>query len=215
MDEDSIPEEFFISPLVGDLNPGLNNMAAWGGDMSWYVEDGILYCLVGCDNIEYFADRKLYVCVTDTSLYNSRLYNWDEAAGSIARNEEYQGLNALFELQIDPSKADPVKAQAFLDENRTDSKENDGDVYVDLPQEVREALEWAHKLTPENIDQYCVRLENTVQTKAPDKEGSVVFEWLANEAVSDTRGGTCKLNVDWYFRGRQAPALVVMMPPMA
>ena len=202
--EDGSPVEedgdFFVSPLIGDLNPGLNNLAGWGGDMSRHMEDGVLYCLASCDNIEYFADRKLYVCVTDTWLYDSRLYNWDEAAGSIARNEEYEGLNALFELQIDPAKADPAKAQAFLDQALEDSQGGDEDPYADLTPEAREAFEWADKLTPGNIDRYCVRLENTVQTAAPDKDGCVSFEWLLNEEVSDTAGGSSSFPVDWYFK---------------
>lgn len=195
-------EDFFVSPLVGSLNPGLNNMAAWGGGYGQYVEDGILYRLMECDNIEYFADRNLYVCVTDTTFYDSRLYDWDEESGSIARNETYEGLNALFELQIDPSKADPAKAQAFLDEIDAMNSEPDEDPYAALSQEAREAMAWADMITPENIDQYCVRLENTVQTKAPDEDGYVTFKWLANEEVSDTRGGESKTNVDWYFQGK-------------
>lgn len=195
-------EEFFVSPLVGSLNPGLNNTAGWCGSYGQYVEDGILYRLVECDNIEYFADRKLYVCVTDTAFYDSRLYDWDEAAGSITRNEKYQGLNALFELQVDPSKADPEKAQAFLDEMDALRDEPGEDLYAELPQETKEAMAWADKITPQNIEQYCVRLENTVQTKAPDEEGRVAFEWLANEEVSDTRGGGVEIDVDWYFKGK-------------
>lgn len=180
-------ESYFVSPLIGGLEPWMYNAATLCGNYSEFVENGILYRLLECDNIEYFADHKLYLCVTDTAFYESTLYHYDEADGSISRNTEYEGLNALFELEMDASKADPVKAQMLIDEiNR--SMEDDG-TEIELPREISDAMEWAGRLTPENIEQYCVRMENTVQTVTVDKDGYYVIQpWLVNETVSDSRG---------------------------
>ena len=172
------------------------------------MEDGILYRLTECDNIEYFADQNLYVCVTDTTFYQKGLYDWKEAEGEIVRNDGYEGLNALFELQIDPSKADPEKAGNLLQEMNKQGKDTqeasrsiEEDPYDRLSPESRkayqEAVEWAEQITPDNIEQYCVRLEQTVQTKAPDREGRVSFD----ESLSDADTEDTSFKVDWFFRG--------------
>lgn len=179
---------FFVSPLIGGLEPWMYNAASFGGGYSEFVEEGVLYRLVECDNIECFADHELYMCVTDTSFYESTLYHYDEMSGSISRNTDYEGLNALFELKMDASLADPVKAQALIDEVNTPDTDNGEE--IELPKETGDAMAWAGNLTPENLEQYCVRMENTVQTVFPDKDGWYVTQpWLVNEAVSDTRGG--------------------------
>lgn len=205
---DAEAEDFFVSPLIGSLNPKDNNVLYWAGNYGQYVEDGILYRLTECDNIEYFADQNLYVCVTDTTFYQKGLYDWKEAEGEIVRNDGYEGLNALFELQIDPSKADPEKAGNLLQEMNKQGKDTqeasrsiEEDPYDRLSPESREAYkeaaEWAEQITSDNIEQYCVRLEQTVQTKAPDREGRVSFD----ESLSDADTEDTSFKVDWFFRG--------------
>lgn len=178
-------ESFFVSPLIGSLNPNQYNAATLCGNYGEFVEDGILYRLLECDNIEYFADQRVYLCVTDTTFYSADLYDWDEAGGVISRNTSYEGLNALFELELDAAKADAAKAQALIGDVDRMAETPD----TELP-EAEGAMAWAAALTPENIEQYCVRLENTVQTMMPDAEGYIEQKpWLINGDVSDTGGG--------------------------
>lgn len=106
--------EFFASPLIGGYNPALYNMASMSGNYTDVTEDGILYRLLECDNVEIFADHDLYLCVSQGAFYQKEAYCYDETTGKISRNEEYQGLNALFDLTVDPSKADPEKAAAYM-----------------------------------------------------------------------------------------------------
>lgn len=203
---DAEHESYFVSPLIGGLNPGLYNAASLCGGYSEFVENGILYRMLECDNIEYFADHELYLCVTDTGLYDSQLYHYDEASGSITRNTEYEGLNALFTLQMDASLADPIKAQALLDEMYGP---DDGQG-IELPKEMEDAMEWARQLTPENIEEYCVRMENTVQTVTVDKDGYFRTKpWLVNEAVSDSAGGSGgKFSFSFIF-GDKKPGMLI------
>lgn len=166
-------QEFFLSPLVGSLNPGLYNAASFGSGYSQYEEDGVLYRLLGTENIACFTDNRLYVCVTDTAFYDGDLYEWDEEGGRIVRNEDYEGLNALFELKLDASLADPEKARKLIEDidsgvhsmqmgqGNADSAEPSAEDGTD------EAMKWAEQITPENIEEYCIRLENTVMTAAP------------------------------------------------
>lgn len=113
--EDSYGElEFFASPLIDGYQPAFYNIASMSGNYTDITEDGVLYRLLECDNVEIFADRTLYLCITEGTFYNTEAYNYDEITGKISRNEEYKGLNALFVLPMDGSKADSVKASDFI-----------------------------------------------------------------------------------------------------
>ena len=100
--EDDYGEDpFFVSPLIEGLNPSIYNSVTMGGGYSEMVEDGVQYRISECDNVEKFADRQVYLCVNDGMFYNNDAYTYDEQSGAISRNEQYQGVNALFTLPLD------------------------------------------------------------------------------------------------------------------
>lgn len=76
----------------------------------------MLYRIIECDDIALFADRKIYLCITDTDFYQTDVYNYNEADGTITRKEGYQGINLLMDLPIDSGRADTAKALAYLQE---------------------------------------------------------------------------------------------------
>ncbi len=106
--------EFFVSPLIGGYSPVAYNAVTMHGSYGESVVDGALYRLVQCDNVEWFADHDLYLCVSDSTFYRAEAYNYDKVTGEISRNETYVGLNALFELPIDDSRANPEKAAEYM-----------------------------------------------------------------------------------------------------
>lgn len=106
--------EFFVSPLIGDYDPAFYNIASMSGNYTDMVQDGILYRLLECDNVEIFADHDLYLCVSEGMFYNAEAYCYDKLTGKISRNEKYEGLNALFDLPVDISKANPEKAAEYM-----------------------------------------------------------------------------------------------------
>lgn len=106
--------EFFASPLIGDHNPAFYNIASMSGNYTDMVQDGVLYRLLECDNVEMFADHDLYLCVSEGMFYNTEAYCYDKLTGKISRNENYEGLNALFDLPVDISKANPEKAAEYI-----------------------------------------------------------------------------------------------------
>ena len=113
--EDAYGElDLFVSPLIKGLNPSLYNVASMNGNYTELWDNGVLYRLVECDDVEIFADRGLYLCVCDGSFYNKAAYHYDEETGEITRNEDYSGMNALFELPVDEAMADPGKAAEYL-----------------------------------------------------------------------------------------------------
>ena len=119
--------DFFVSPLIKGLNPVYYNAASMHGGYTELWENGVLYRLVECDNVEIFADRGLYLCASEGSFYNKEAYRYDRETGELSRNEEFTGLNALFELPVDADKADTEKAEEYLaamgiEEPRVDSE---------------------------------------------------------------------------------------------
>lgn len=107
---------FFVSPLIQGLEPWRYNLASMGGAHSTTVKNGILYRIIECDDIALFADRQIYLCITDTDFYPTEAYDYHEADGTITRKEGYQGINLLMNLPIDSKRADETAALAYLRE---------------------------------------------------------------------------------------------------
>lgn len=196
-------DSFFVSPLIQGYDPMEYNAVTMRGAASFFEEDGVLYWLVNCSNVEYFADHTIYLCVTDTDFYRKGLYNYDEADGSISRIEDYDGLNALFELELDASKADPAAALVLLEGNREATEPDVQEEQVGADEEISRFLD---ELTMENFEEKCVLLADTCQTMMPDEEGQVYFEYSLPETDSShpgaaSAGGTGGL-VDYLFRSR-------------
>lgn len=111
---DSVNQSYFVSPLIQGLEAWKYNIASMSGSYSEFTEDGILYRLIECDDIQMFADRNLYLCVTDTPFYENAAFVAN-AEGHLSENPAYEGLNVLFDLPLDESKADPEAAEKYID----------------------------------------------------------------------------------------------------
>lgn len=172
-DEAYINEVFFMSPLIRGLDPNQYSAMSMGGGYQEFEQDGILYRLVECDNVEIFADRGLYFCVNSGAFYDQQAYSYDAGTGEITRREGYDGVNALFDLPIDPAKGDREAARAYL-EQWAESMESTEDEVTEIPMEVQEFMD---HLTAENLDDYAERIESTVQTLTPDQEGYVKYSY--------------------------------------
>lgn len=110
---------FFVSPLIQGLEPWRYNLASMGGAYSTTVKNGVLYRIIECDDIALFADRQIYLCITDTDFYPVEAYDYHETNGTITRKEGYQGINLLMNLPIDSGRADEAAALAYLRELET------------------------------------------------------------------------------------------------
>lgn len=116
---------FFISPLIKGQKPWLYNIASLGGGYSEIVKDGIMYRLIECYNVEIFADRGLYLCVSTSAFYDTNAFNYNEQTGEITPKTDYSGANALFDLPLDVSKANYEEGQKYLDSLYSDDKSED------------------------------------------------------------------------------------------
>lgn len=170
--------QFFVSPLIQGCNPALVNVISMDGVYTEFIQDDVLYRLTECSNIEIFADRTVYLCVSDGSFYNEEAYNYDETIGEISRAEDYKGVNALFELPLDPALADPEAAEEYLAPLTGEGEDaSEEETYI---LGSKEADEFMEKVTPENIDQYAERIEDSVQTFGAD-EDNLMYEYTMED----------------------------------
>lgn len=169
-------ETFFMSPLIKGLDPNWYNAMTIGGAYQEFVQDGIMYRLIECDNVEIFAGRGLYFCVNAGTFYDQQAYSYDPGTGEITRNEEYDGINALFVLPIDSSKGDEEAAKAYL-KQWDRSWESDEDEEIKQSVSDMEVEAFMDKLTSENLDAYAERVEYTIQVLTPDENGNIKYSY--------------------------------------
>ncbi|GBF78002.1 hypothetical protein PA598K_06599 [Paenibacillus sp. 598K] len=121
-------ESFFVSPLIQGVKPWQANIVTMDGSYTEQVIDGVLYRIIDCDQIEMFADRGVVLAVSSGSpFYSNDAFHYDEATGVVEARTDYSGAAALFDLPLDPSKADPTQAEAYLNELLQPSAEQTGD----------------------------------------------------------------------------------------
>ena len=107
-------DNLFVSPLIQGLKPWAYNIASMNGSYEGKIVNGVLYRIIECDSIEIFADKKLYLAVSNTTFFSKDAFNYDEVTGLITVNEDYKGTNILFDLKLDPTKADSEKVEVYL-----------------------------------------------------------------------------------------------------
>lgn len=166
-------KNFLVSPYIQGFEPWKVNAFTLDGGYEQFVEDNTLYRITECDNIEKFADHTIYLGISDTTFFEKDAFTYDEKTGNIAKNEKYDGVNALFTLPIDKSKANAKEVKQFMKElEKTDSKtEEDSTDSTDAS-----IKEWVAKITPENIDQYADVIKDSVQTITP-KDGVARYSY--------------------------------------
>ncbi len=125
--EMSFDDEILVTPLISGLAPWQYNIFTMNGGYSADIINGVLYRIIECDTIEYFADRDVYMAIVSESFLNNKPYTFDEATGAIEPRADYEGTNILIKLELDPTKADPQKAQEAI----ASIKQNDADITAD------------------------------------------------------------------------------------
>lgn len=184
-------DPFFVSPLIQGLNPAIYNSVTMDGGYFEMVEDGIQYRIAECDNVEIFADRQVYLCVNDGTFYNNDAYSYDEQSGNISRNEAYQGVNALFTLPLDESKADKAAAEEYVKKfeaewNRTGETEEEESPAVEDDDITSQASEAVADWKLEDFE------KNTKLVKeleiAPNEEGNFEYKYEIGEDGPGSEG---------------------------
>lgn len=187
---------FFASPYIQGLAPKDFNIYTLGTGYSEFVKDGVQYRLLEFDDISIFADRTIYIGVSEGMSYDVSAYIFDETTGKISKNPAYSGINALFTLPIDKSCADKKAAQEFIDKISAEMHPSKSDEPVSQPEmsdEEKELDAFMSQITGENIGEYLERVESTVQILTPDKDNYIEYSWELESGA----GGNEKLLLDW------------------
>ena len=100
------------SPLVDGYHVRCVNAWTLGTTTQQFIEDGVIYCLFDCRNLEMFADHPVRFAIYEGGIPNTDLFSMAED-GTISLRENVVG--ALFTLPLDESRADPAAAQAFVE----------------------------------------------------------------------------------------------------
>lgn len=199
-DDDYGEESFFVSPYIKGLDPHWYNILFMGGGYTGHVRGGIEYRILDTANVEIFADRGIYVGVSDGTFYNNQAYLFDEDTGEITRNEDYDGLNALFELPVDPSKAEPQAADELIKRMESGGETEETDVEDKYPEEVSDAAAWAKQceqaMADGTLEQYARVIPGTEQTCTPDENGMISYRWEQGKGST----GSSTYRVDWLFK---------------
>lgn len=182
-------EQFYVSPYIEGLDPARYNASVLGGNNTLFVSDGIQYRLLETDNIECFADRKIYMGVSEGEAYDDKAYVYDSVSGDISRNESYEGVNALFTLSIDSNLADQKRAAEVI--AAMDNYEAGGE-YTEI---LSEADRWVNSITPENIDEKAAPLESSRQVLSLSEFAEYVMGEAADGADVDAEAAV----LDEYF----------------
>lgn len=185
---------YFISPLIQGLAPWQYNIASMNGGYSEAERNGVVYRMVNCDKIGYFADRNLYLCISDTSFYETEAYDYDEASGTITPNDDYKGTNLLFHLPIESSRADAAKAKEYLEKLEEEwsagtDETDETDTGIDHPDAQADYAAYleAEENTPEKLDTVLTDLGMTVTGRqtVSEEDGAFCFEQKTEDGDSN------------------------------
>ncbi|OXS52909.1 hypothetical protein B1A99_31640 [Cohnella sp. CIP 111063] len=159
---------FFVSPLIKGQKPWQVNIFTMNGGYGETVIDGVTYRMIECDQVEIFADRGVYLAIASgTAFFSNKAFGYDEATGEVYSKEDYSGASLLFDLPLDPAKADRAKADAYLDgllnpspapdsrdtEGLVDTVENKGIALIQNVQAKMRAEERIGETIPESIQE--------------------------------------------------------------
>lgn len=141
----SYEDEILVTPLIQGLKPWQYNIFTMNGGYTADIIDGVLYRIIEFDSIEYFADREVYMAILSDSFLNNTSYAFDEATGKISPKETFDGTNILIKLNLDKAKANPQKAQEYLntlnEKVKTSDDAPDADGYIITPESENTEIE--------------------------------------------------------------------------
>lgn len=105
---------YTMTPLVEGCSPAAVNSWTLEACAQGLAKDGIYYYLLDTKSIEMFADHRVYMAFYEGFAPNNTIFTVADD-GSIAFAEDFTGVHALFTLPLDPAKADPAAANAFVE----------------------------------------------------------------------------------------------------
>ena len=115
-DDDDIPQ-FYVSPYIRGFKPWQVNLHTLEGGHKEMIIDGVRYRIVDMENIKVFAEHGIYIGINTGWLFDSEAFIFNADPWELRVNPEFDGVSVVFELPVDLSLADPVRAAEILDAN--------------------------------------------------------------------------------------------------
>lgn len=107
--------QYTMTPLVAGTSPAAVNNWTLDAGVTGMAKDGVYYYLLDTQSIEMFADHTVYMAFYEGGVPNNTIFTVADD-GTIAFADDFTGVHTLFTLPLDPAKADPAAADAFLSE---------------------------------------------------------------------------------------------------
>lgn len=161
---------FCVSPLINGVSFLAANNATLDTLLTFFEQDGILYYLMECDNLEIFANRGVQLSVVDSFGKETNAFIMNVQTGVYEKNIEYEKTSALFQLPLNKKKADDVAAEEYLKALEKDTEEE-----YEENADMKKVNAFIRTITPENIDNYFMRNTATELTATPDENGWIEF----------------------------------------
>lgn len=186
--EDENFARFLISPLIKGENPYSVNIFSMANGCGCTTQDGIQYYLLECNNLEVFAKQGVQLAVTDAFAISDETYSFDGDTKVVSTNQEYAGVNLLFDVPFPEEKADSSKAKELLKQWNGDMESEevteDTDEVEDVEKSTEEELYEKARLflrynDAEYVMEHFTLLKDQVQTLEPDSDGKYAFRWEA------------------------------------
>lgn len=164
-------KNFCVSPLIGGVPVEIANNGTMGTFLIWFEQDGIIYELIECDDLEIFADRGVWLSICENFSDETSAYILNED-GSYSVNEEFKGVHVLYKLPLDESKANKAFADEYLkalEKQNNDKKEIDTQEFQSLDH-FRASLS---QISVDEIEDNFNEVKKHRVTAKPDAEGYI------------------------------------------
>lgn len=144
-------------------------------------ENGILYYLYNCENLEIFADRNVYLAVYEGYIPSLDIITMKDS-GEFEFAESYEGFKALFRLPLDTAKANPEAAaeilKEFFAEEETVQRVTENDGYTN--EAVGETVTHANGKVNYTID--CIGRKSAAEMGIAGSDGNEFYVYAVRNA---------------------------------
>ena len=177
-------EDVVASPFVQGIAPMEFNIYSMKKSGARAIKkDNVLYLLTECQDLEIFANRQVYLAVMDGPNMGQG-YHFNEETGEITRSEAFEGLNLLFSLELDATKANPEEAKKYLDEVRKDLEKSEEEQSSATPKSDLKNLEDALK--------EAAVVKGSKKELQPESDGCLTYK--TDEMIISTDANLVKKN---------------------
>lgn len=159
-------QTFCVSALIhGKSFMDVNNGTLGAGAQA-FVQDGVQYQLLECDDLEIFANMGVYLGVVESFGQESQAFTLDEKTGDYEVNKAFDGMQALFMLPLDKSKADDKAAEKYF--TQIEEQKDDENAAAQ-----NKTDEMAGKEQIEKRLDGAKLIESETKTVTPDEDGMI------------------------------------------